>query len=217
VVVIGTHRRGFMSNNSKCCCNHAPNEEVKIQLITLEDGRRAERHSFNDENGNEIIEIFSEDKRPLKLEKRIVREHKVVVAKETHQTIKDGEVAEVEVKSLYEDAPLQIREHLGIPEHSKVVDGDYVRKDEIGKIVAEGVVAGMQALMENWEVDETDKPVVHHSQPPTVSPSQPAVSAQSIVEKNVSEKKKNDSTINIVMAVILIAQLAFFGYMFFVM
>lgn len=201
-----------MANNKCHCCDHAPSE-VKVQLITLEDGRRAERHSFNDENGNEVIEIFSEDKRPLKLEKRIVREHKKVVAKETHQTIRDGEVAEVEVRSLHEDVPLQICEHLGIPEHAKVVDGDYVRKDEIGKIVAEGVVAGMQALMENWEIDEATRLVPEQPE----QPEPPIPSAQAVVEKNVAEKKKDGSIINVIMGVILLAQLAFFGYMFFVM
>lgn len=196
-----------MANKPKChCCGHEPNE-VRVQMITLEDGRRAERHQFLDDGGNEVIEIFSEDRRPLKLEKRIVREHKQVVAKETHETIRDGEVAEVEVRSLEPDVPLQVRERLGTPEHSKVVDGDYIRKDEIGKIVADSVVAGMQALMEHWE------PSVEEGQAPVP----PAISAQTVVEKNVADKKKSDSTINIVMAVILVAQLAFFGYMFFVM
>lgn len=193
-----------MANQPKChCCGHEPNE-VKVQMMTLEDGRRAERHITHDEAGNEIIEIFTEDKRPLKLEKRIVKEHKVVVAKETHQTIQDGEVAQVEVLSMEPEVPLQVRERLGVAEHSKIVDGDYVRKDEIGKLVADGVVAGMQALMEHWE----PAPDEEHKIVP---------SAQATVENNVADKKKNDSVINTVMIVILVAQLAFFGYMFFVM
>jgi hypothetical protein len=52
---------------------------------------------------------------------------------------------------------------------------------------------------------------------PHVAKSEPVFNAQSVVEQNVEDKKKNDGVINVVMAGILIAQLAFFGYMFFVM
>jgi hypothetical protein len=55
-------------NNCEC------GEANKIESLVLDDGRRAERHITLDANGNEVIEIFAEEKRPLKLEKRIVRE-----------------------------------------------------------------------------------------------------------------------------------------------
>jgi len=177
--------------------------------MTLDDGRHAERHVSIDEEGNEVVEVFAEEKRPLKLEKRIHREFKNVVAKETHETIKDGEVAHVEVRSGESEVPLKVVDRIGVANHAKIVDGDYVRKEEIGKIVADSVVAGVSALMENME------PVYHKDEPQ--SQPQPIFRAQAVVENNVAEKSKSDSTINIVLGVIFLAQLGFFGYMFFVM
>ncbi len=184
-----------MTHNHNCC-----DHNVEVKQLTLDDGRRAERHVTHDSDGNEVVEIFAEERRPLKMEKRIVREYKQIVSKETHETIKDGEVSHIEVRSLEPDVPLQVRERIGIVDHHKVVDGDYVRKDEIGQIVADSVVAGVSALMENTE------PVVHHDEP--------MFHAQSVVEKNVASKKKSDRTTNVVMGIILVAQMGFFSYMF---
>jgi hypothetical protein len=203
-----TQRRGeIMSNHHvNCPCCHGSDDSVNVKQLTLDDGRRAERHVTHDETGNEVVEIFAEERRPLKMEKRIVREHKQIVSRETHETIKDGEVAHIEVRSLEPDVPLQVRERIGLVDHHKVVDGDYVRKDEIGKIVADSVVTGVSALMDGME------PVVHHKEDDA-----PVFHAQSIVENNVADKAKNAGLINMVMGVILVAQLGFFGYMFFIM
>lgn len=194
-----------MANSPKChCCGHDQND-IRVQLLTLEDGRRAERHSFIDENGNEVVEIFSEEKRPLKLESRIVKEHKQIVAKETHQTIQDGNVVAQEVIATGEEVPLRTVEKLGVAEHAKVVEGDYVRKDEIEKVVSDAVLTGMKALLDAWEPQEPAEGQPHVP---------PPVGAQAIVEKNVAEKKASDSTWIIAGAVIVIAQLAFLAYMF---
>lgn len=186
-----------MSHNHNNCykadCDH-----VEVKQLTLDDGRRAERHVSHD-GVNEVVEIFAEERRPLKMEKRIIREHKQIVSKETHETIKDGEVSHIEVRSLEPEVPLQVRERIGLVDHHKVVDGDYVRKDEIGQIVADSVVTGVAALMDNGVVHHEDKPMFH---------------AQSVVENNVAEKKKSDGMANVVMGVLLVAQLAFFGYLF---
>ena len=77
-------------------------DKVKIERTTL-DGRVAERHVSYDENGNKVVEIFEEDKRPLHLSKRITQEHKEIVAKETTEYVKNGEVVEVEVEVVLVD------------------------------------------------------------------------------------------------------------------
>ncbi len=181
--------------------NRCDHDHIQVKQLTLDDGRRAERHVTHDDSGNEVVEIFAEERRPLKMEKRIVREYKKIVSKETHETIKDGEISHIEVRSLEPEIPLQVRERIGVADHHKVIDGDYVRKEEIGKIVADSVVTGVTALMEGMD------PVAHHDE-------QPMFHAQSVVEKNVADKNKSDGMANIVMGIILIAQCAFFGYMF---
>jgi len=183
---------------NNCCSNTTPS---KIETLTLDDGRRAERHTILDENGNEIVEIFAEEKRPLKLEKRITREMKNILSKEVHETIKDGEVAYQEVRALEVEAPLKILSRVGIADHHKIVDGDYVRKEEVGKMIENGVIAGMTALMDRMEPVKTD-----------VAP--PILRAQSVIEKNVEENKKSDMTVNIIMTIIVILQIGFFGYLY---
>lgn len=208
-----THRRGTMANSNKCRCGGPDQNQVRVQSLNLDDGRRAERHEFCDENGNEVIEIFAEEKRPLKLEKRIIREHKEVVAKETYQTVQDGAVVKEEVKAGDPEPELKIVERLGVVDHAKLVDGDYVRKEEIGKLVADSVLAGMQALMEHWEPAVEEAPEA----PPVAAMAARPMNAQALVEKNVDEKAKDNNALNWVMGIILAAQLTFFGYMFFMM
>lgn len=181
--------------------------EVRIESVTLDDGRKAERHVTVDGNGNEVVEIFAEEKRPLKLEKRILREHKQIVAKETHQVVKDGEIVLEEVHSTQPEVPLQLRARLGVADHAKIVDGDYVRKEEINKLIADGVVAGVGALMEQMQ------PVVEATKASPARP-EPVFKAQEVVEKNVEEKKKSDTLINAVMVVLIVVQMAVFGYFF---
>lgn len=179
------------------------NESVKIEVITLDDGRRAERHTTVDENGNTIVEIFAEEKRPLKLEKRIKREMKQVVAKEIHEVVKDGQIAYQEVKSFEAEVPLQVRERIGLADHHKIVDGDYVRKEELHHLIADGVVAGMSALMDRME------PVVTHEKRP-----EPIFKAQEVIEKNVEEKKKSEMNTYLIMGAIAVAQVVLFAYFF---
>lgn len=186
--------------NTNCCSANGPH---KVEKLTLEDGRRAERHTSVDETGKEVVETFVEEMRPLKLEKRITRETKNIVAKEVHETVRDGEVVLQEVHSLEQDVPLQIQSRIGVADHHQLVNGDYVRKDEISKIVEDGVVAGIATLMEHME------PVVA----PVVAVAPPVRrAAMEVVEKTVEDKKKKDLIINLVLGAIIILQLGFAAY-----
>lgn len=171
---------------------------VQVETLTLDDGRRAERHVFADPAGHEVVEIFAEEKRPLKLEKRIVREYKNIVSKETHQTVRDGNVTFEEVRSLEPEVPLQLRERLAVADHHKIVDGDYVRKDEINGLIADGVVAGVNALMEHIE------PAVAAQ-----SATRPVLRAQEAIERTVVAEKKNDWLVTAIFGTIAVGQIAF--------
>lgn len=195
--------------------------EVKVEMLTLNDGRRAERHIVIDEYGNEIVEIFAEEKRPLKLEKRISREYKNVVSKEVHETIRDGEVVYQEERSVEPEAPLQVRNKIGLADHAKIVDGDYVRKDELDKLIADGVVAGVTALMDRVEPVVTKQSPVQvvvtpQSQSMPQPTPQPIFRAQQAVEKTVEEENKKKMMTNIVLVVVALLQVAFLGYLFLV-
>lgn len=198
----------------------ADEPKVNVESLTLNDGRRAERHTVIDGYGNEVVEIFAEEKRPLKLEKRIQREFKNIVSKELHETIRDGEIVYQEERTLEPEVPLQVRQKLGIANHAKIVDGDYVRKDEIDKLIADGVVAGVTALMDRVEPVVTKQSPVQVVVTPQAAPQpqqmapQPIFRAQEAVEKSVEEKQKNAMMVNVVMGVIILLQAGFFGYLF---
>jgi hypothetical protein len=68
------------------------NKENAAEKIILQDGRKAEKRTSVDAVGNQVIEIFAEEERPLKLEERVVRESKTFVTKEIHQTLRNGVV-----------------------------------------------------------------------------------------------------------------------------
>lgn len=183
---------------------------VKIESIVMDDGRRAERHTTFDANGNKVVEIFAEEKRPLKLENRVVQEMKQVVAKEIRQQVRDGQVVVEEVVSTEPDAPLQLRSRIATADHAKVFDGDYIRKEEISELIADSVVAGVTAMMENMQ------PVVSaHSVAPAAVHAAPTVSAQSIIEKNLEKKTSNEMLINIGLVLLIVGQVAFLGWKFF--
>lgn len=159
------------------------NNEVKVEKLTLEDGRHAERRTSVDHQGNEVIEIYAEEVKPLKLEKRIVREMKTVVARELHQTLENGQISTEEVVA---------------------VDGLQnpvaVTKDDVAKMIQQAV----ESVLEKKSHCDNAKPKMISQ----------VLNAQEIVEKNVEEKNKNNNMINIVLGVIIVAQVLFFlGYM----
>ena len=186
----------------------------RIETITLDDGRRAERHVTFDAKGNEVVEIFAEEKRPLKLEKRISREMKQIVAKEIHETIKDGEVAYQEVRSLEADVPLQVRQKIGVVDHAKIVDGDYVRKDEIQSLIVEGVVAGMNVLTQNAQPVEMMNAQSFQARSAADAESR-SFSPRRLVEQNVQDKKKTDWWVQGILGGLIVLEMAFFGYIYF--
>ena len=76
--------------------NEQHQDDVKVEEVKLDDGRRGERHVVK-QSDKEVVEIFAEQKPVLKLENRIIRETKTVVVKEIHQKLNDGNVVSEEV------------------------------------------------------------------------------------------------------------------------
>lgn len=178
-------------------------DNMKIEQIVLQDGRRAERHTFVDTEGKEVVEIFAEELRPLKLEKRISRESKSYVARETEETVQDGTVVEKKVKE-NPQPEIKVTEHIGVADHAKLVAGDYIRRDEIGKLITDSVVAGVGALIEPKGLrDVSAKPEVA---------TRPKVSAQAVVEQNVEDKKSKQLWVDLGLGALIVAQVVFFIY-----
>lgn len=205
-------------SKKRCCCDD--HSDVRVEQTVLPDGRRAERHISYDVNGNEVVEIFAEERRPMKLEERVVRETEEIVSRETVERVQDGEVKYREVRSLAADVPMEVRSRVGVADHHKIVDGDYVRREDIANLVSESVVAGVAAMMEGQKppqvIVRNEAPA--HSAPAAVEERpQPIFSAQSQVAQHVEEKKKNDQLVNVILAGVIMVQLGFFGYMFFLM
>lgn len=193
-------------NKKHCCCCDDHHSEPCVENITLPDGRKAERHTTHDKDGNEVVEIFAEEKRPLKLEERIIREREEIVSRETVEKVKDGEVSMREVRSLAPDTPMEVRSRIAQVDHHKVVDGDYVRKEEIAEMVSESVIAGLAAMMESEEKEV----VTHHEPQPN-----PIFNAQSQIAQRVEENKGDQTMINVILVVFVLVQMGIWAYTYF--
>jgi hypothetical protein len=173
-----------------------------VEKFTMEDGRMAERHITLNTSGEKVVEVFVQERLPLKLEKRITEKKKEVVHEQKVETIKDGEVVEVKVLSTEPTVKMELREHIAKSDKSEIGSLNYASKKDLVDVVTQAVVAGVMAA----------KPQVVAA--PQTAP-KPLFRAQSVVEDNVAAKKKNDGLWIGVMVVALVAQFAFFGYLLF--
>jgi hypothetical protein len=143
--------------------------DKEVKKIRLEDGRNAERHTI-DEGNQRTIELYAEDQRPLKLEKRVVEKVKPVVYERTIQSIQDGNVVEEKVEALEPKVDLQLREHLGVAQNSALGVSPYVTKNELVNTVVEAVKA--------LRMVDVPQPV----------PMQTDFTAQSFVPRNIQDE-----------------------------
>ena len=176
-----------------CCCGS--NCEERIEPFVTDDGRRAEKHFKCDENGQQVVEIYAEEHRPLHLEKRVLQEVDEIVVKEIHEEIVDGNITKQDVYALEPQTELEHRQSLGTLSHDSVYKGQYVRQGEMERVIENTV----SSLMANKEM----------------SAQSANLKAQSILEKHT--EKNSGNLINYVLGAVLVAQVVFFGYVFFVM
>lgn len=179
-------------------------KNVEIEKTMLIDGRLAERHVSYDENGNKIIEIFTEEKKPLHLEKRIIQKHKEILAEEIIENVKDGVVIEREVLSVEPPAQMKVVEHVGVVDHAKTVDGDYMTKKE----VSEAIIAGIASLLENMpqnnlKAQEVEKQVFM------------PMAEKKLADRVEAKSETNNSMLNVVLGVLIVAQLGAVYWAFF--
>lgn len=176
-------------------------KNVKVERFHTEDGRIAERHISTSETGEVVEELFIEDRRPLKLEKRVTKKHKEVLAEQRVETIKDGEIVDVQVHALEPKSPLQVVEHIAVVEKSEINPNNYISRKELGPIVTDAVVAGVSVLMTN--------PVTAQSL------TKPVFTSQAVVEERVETKKKHEITAYAFYGLLIVGQLAFLAWTWF--
>lgn len=103
---------------------------MAIEQFTLEDGRRAERRTSVNEAGETVVEVYAEEAKPLRLEKRITEKRKDVLAEQIVETLKDGTVTDRVVNSI--EAPtLEPRGQIDLT--------------PLAPMIAQAVIAGIQA------------------------------------------------------------------------
>lgn len=135
--------------------NETHHDDIRVEEVTLEDGRRAEKHIVK-ESDKEVVEVFAEQKPVLKLENRIVRETKTIVVKEIHQKL-DGdkviseEVFEVspEAFTLTKNVSVQATKQ-NVVRLEDVVEGDIATKqksDKVFNLVLIGMIVLQVALI----------------------------------------------------------------------
>lgn len=168
--------------------------EPKIEKLNLEDGRIAERRSFTNELGNEVIELFTEPKRNLNLDKRIINKKKEIISEQIVQTIKDGEVVEEEVFSHEPPVKLEKVRHIQTENFDQV--GDYVTKDSLSRAISEA----MNPLIEKLSQDQSQKQklfsdVVMSPVAEKYASEEPKKYTPELVSKNIDDKKNDKKTL----------------------
>lgn len=95
-------------------------DEFKAEKWVLEDGRRAERRVTEQasENGESerVVEFHVEDKRPLKLQQRIVEKSKPIVFERLIETIdtETGSITEKKIESIEPKVKMQLVDHIAV-------------------------------------------------------------------------------------------------------
>jgi hypothetical protein len=174
--------------------------DKQIEKIHLDDGRVAERHTTINEQGDEVVEMFVEPKKTLNLDKRIVNKHKQVLAEQIIETIQDGQVIDRKVVSSDPTPKMQLVDHIAVS-GGDINPNQYLTAQQVGPIVTDAVVAGVQAILENQA---------------SYAPSQ-TVSAQSVVEERVLSQTSSNKNLWIGVAVVaLLVQFAVCAYIAYV-
>jgi hypothetical protein len=191
-------------------------KERKTEKVTLEDGRLAERRTFYDDEGSEVVEVYVEPKRNLTLDKRVINKTKTVLAEQRIQTIKDGEVVDEEVHSIEPNIRLEKRQHIQKEDYAE--QGEYVTQNQLNRAVVEGVVEAMKVAFPTVQEqfiksqDVLLEPVKDEPKRPLFSNPQPTLSAQSIVEQNIEDKKQHNMNSFILFGVIALVQIGLLGW-----
>ena len=175
-----------------------------IEKFVTGDGRRAEKHINLDENGNKVISFFAEEERPLKLEKRVKQVFKPMLVEEHVETIKDGQVIDMKVSSTEPKTNLELREHIAVADKSIIGSDKYVSKEEVAELVAQGVVAGLNAS-KGMKMSQAIQPE---------NPFRVQNAVEQRVEDTTKTVKMSDVAMYTVLGVAIIAQVAFGVYWF---
>jgi hypothetical protein len=121
---------------------------MEIEKWVLDDGRRAERRTTEEVNGEgqieRTIELHVENERPLNLQQRIVEKTKPFVYERTVEAIdpQSGEVVDHKVESIDPRVQMQLVEHIAkapqmVSSQSVEENGDAVtRKELIDTVIA---------------------------------------------------------------------------------
>jgi len=167
----------------------------KIEKITMEDGRIAERRVSIDKNGDKHIELWAEEPKALKLESRVVEKHATVVSERKIEMVNsDGDIVNVKVESIDPQSNMELVQHLGVATDQNA--SKYVTKDDlVAALVAVNEVQGQSMGM--------------------LSAPAPVMSAQSVVQQNV-EGAGMGMTDKVLLALAGIAAVAC-GYVLFIM
>lgn len=195
-------------------------DEVKKQIITLEDGRRAERITQEENTeceGKVVTELWVEPAIEKRLSQRVVEYKKPVVHRREVEFVDEvsGEVIERKVESIEPDVKMQLREV--IKTESSVVSAQsveqpcdcYVTQEDIQNTFREGFMTVAKALS---EVNRGCVEQQSYEEKPKVS------AMQAMVEERVKEAEEGGlDTVGALLWTVIAGLAATFTYIAFFM
>ena len=182
--------------------------EPKVEKITLEDGRSAERHIWEDANET-VVELHVEPERPKFLHKRVVEKKRPMVYERKVETVnQDGEIVEQVVESTNEPK-LTLKEHIGLINNAGVAaqsfeqpTNDCVSRDELETILEK------YAAMTKEGILTATKKLAEKDEPMKVSAYQVEVGEKVAEQSGLSTAEKLGYTI----VAVLLAAVAYVGF-----
>lgn len=190
-------------------------DNQRVEKWTLDDGRRAERRVMEQKSeagqSERVIELHVEDERPLRLQQRVIEKTKPFIYERKVETLdpKTGTVVDQKVESIEPRTQMQLVEHIStnnsVSAQSVEEDCDcHVTKEEM----IETIIAAVKASRE-------DTPVVERQPQAQPQNLQNKLNSLGLADEISARADEGYSTKNIVMMVIIAAQVIFLGYVIF--
>ena len=128
-------------------------DNIKVEKITLEDGRRAERRVKENEN-EVVLELLVEPERPLHLSKRVIEKKKPFVYERQTETINaSGEVVEVKKESAEPQVEMQVVNHIGVADNTRSQNG--ITREEMEQAIAYAIQNSRHDNSEEFNAQST--------------------------------------------------------------
>lgn len=172
-------------------------DELKIEKLSMEDGRQAERHikeeGYCEDEQKRVIDLYVEPERPKKLAKRIVEQRRPCVVRREIETVdENGDVVDRKIESVDPEDKMRLVNHIAtygdtpeVAAQAAVDDcGCPVTRDDLKEVM--GMLINKMGSCQNVVTDKNESKEVYYEDDDSIDV------VQDHVESRVNQKKDTD-------------------------